>query len=516
MAQLPTFTANLSGNPINSGRAASADDFGAAIGDAGKGLTDFVLGLQRDAEDDESRKALIGSTKVRAEIAAELDDAVRTGADTEAIREKMHDKLAQIGTGFQTKRGAEQLEFYTANSDISFQQQANSIRMTRAAVNARLSAQSYLTDVARLIERDPNQVHLAVEGADALADSFRGASAEERATIKQGLRDSVNMIAAMSAIQQDPKAGLEALNAGQWQLKPEQVEHAKNFARTRTNELYADEARKRDTETYERRKRDSEAQNSHIDKIIKGTAKDGDISADVNLEPDTKRTLISFKAAYASRLVTGEKRDNQRVMDSLYARIGNPNATNPIYNEAEIMQQFTAGNLTISGANFLRNQVRLMKDDMGRGLGTRLESQVTTVRRALQADYQFLGDGELQSAILNDYRQRVTQLAETLRDDPQGPNQMFDARSKHYIGDPKFIAESVRNARADRTAQRAASVPKVNVPSDALGIPDGTVFTDPNGVQRTMTPALRKALQQQGVKPPPSTNEQAAKKFGEG
>ncbi len=133
-----SYSAQIADAPIFAGRNATAQDFGApglgetGLVEAGHKVTATAKAQIADMEESEARKALIQSTEIRAEYARKMDDAALSGADLGKLKEEMVGALSKVGEQFQTKKGTEQLRLYTANSEIMYDQQANSINVQRA------------------------------------------------------------------------------------------------------------------------------------------------------------------------------------------------------------------------------------------------------------------------------------------------------------------------------------------------------------------------------------------------
>lgn len=479
MPQLPTFTANLAGNPINSGRAAGAEDF-ASIGDAGAGLRQAAKGFQQDMEESESRQALIGSTQVRAKYAKLMDEATLTGGNLEDIKAKMDDELAAIGTTFQTKRGVDSLDYYTANSTIMFDQKANEIKVTRATVGARLDASKFLNNAGALIQSNPGYLAAAEKDADDLAATWGGTTAEKRAEIADGLKKDLNMAAAMASARLEPKQTKDALQAGKWNLSPEQRQTAENFAQGRFNEARSDEIAARAQADYEKRQRNETARDTHFKEIIAGKAKQGSIMDDPNLDAATREHLIEFKEQRAKAMQAGDKRSDPVAVRNLFLAITAPDGDpRKVYNGNAIFDAVTRGSVNVSDASFLNNLVAGQKDENGRTLGTRLNSLMGTVGRAMSQDPQFTGQPALVASAQMDFQARVFERTEALRKANQDPNQVFNPASKEYVGSPEFVQPSITAARQQRAA--ISDVPTVTNQAEYDKLPNGASYKDAQG-----------------------------------
>jgi hypothetical protein len=119
MPKLPTFTAQIGDAPTLGGRRASADDFapGNPLGKTAQRVGEALLS---GAEEEESRKALIASSEIRAKYARALDEAALSDTDTDKLKEQMQEELSKVGDDFQTTRGVQSLQLHQANTELMF------------------------------------------------------------------------------------------------------------------------------------------------------------------------------------------------------------------------------------------------------------------------------------------------------------------------------------------------------------------------------------------------------------
>ena len=218
--------------PATGGRRATAEDFGASIGTVGKDLQEFQRKLAADAEEDEARKALVGSSQVRAESAQKVADAEKSGAELEPIKKEMLDKLAKIGENFVTKKGASAVQLYTANSILMFDETANRIGTQRAYSGATQQAQNFMKSEGALIVQSPSYLKIAEANAKAFVDMFPNVSPQKRTEIVNHMVDGYNITAAREAVLLNPTEAKAKLENGEWALDPvkrlDLIDYAKN------------------------------------------------------------------------------------------------------------------------------------------------------------------------------------------------------------------------------------------------------------------------------------------------
>jgi hypothetical protein len=495
MPKLPTFTAELGSAPVSGGRRAVAPDLDTG---AGKAITKAANTFLDDTEERESREALIASSEIRAKYARELDAAALDGRDTEKLKEQLQGDLAKVGDNFQTLRGHQSLALYTSNTELMFDEQANKIRVQRAGAEARLQGSKFLTSAGAIIQSNPTYLGTAVREVDDFVATLKNVSPEARAEIANGLKGELNMSAAISSARIDPEGTKKRLDAGEWQLTPEQRATAMNKADTEIRAKRADEAYQRATREYEERERDDKARDKHFAGIIGGTATRRQIMDDADLRPQTREHLITFMEQRAKERLTGEKKSDEAVKRALWLRIHAPDSDpKKIFNGDAIFAAVQAGHLNTTDANSLNALVAGQKDENNRTIGSRLYALSGNVSRSITQDPRFTGQPELVAEILNDYSARVLEKIATLRKENKDPSVVFDPNSKEYVGSAEYVKASVDGAKS----RRAALLPKhpdLREKPDAwrdVGV--GDTFIDPKGQPRVMTQALKDALAKQ-------------------
>jgi hypothetical protein len=504
MPKLPTFTAQIGDAPTLGGRRASADDFapGNPLGKTAQRVGEALLS---GAEEEESRKALIASSEIRAKYARALDEAALSDTDTDKLKEQMQEELSKVGDDFQTTRGVQSLQLHQANTELMFDEQSNRVKITRAAATARLEGSKFLNSASELLRSNPDYLGTAEKDAAAFAATLQHISPEQRAEIEQGLKQELNMAAAISAARLDPEGAKKRLEAGEWSLTPQQREAAVGKADSEIRSKRAEESYQRAVQEHEERERDDKARDTHFADIIKGTATRRAIMDDPNLRPQTREHLVVFMEARAKEQLTTEKKSNPVVMRDLWLRIHAPDSDpKKVYNGDAIFEAVSKGHLSTTDANQLNLLVANQKDENNRSVGQRLALMSSTIGRAISADPVFTAQPALVAEIQNDYNARVLDKMTQLRKENKDPTIVFDPNSKEYVGSRSYIQASI-DAAKQRQRDAMPKFPDLREAPEAWrDVQDGGTFIDPNGTPRVMNAALRAALLKQGAEAAPA------------
>lgn len=502
MPKLPTYSAPLGELPAYGGRRASADEFGAVA--SATGALAHSAGKVADAqltrmEEDESRKALVASSEIRAKYAKALDEAATSGGDLVKLKEQMANELSRVGEGFQTRRGADSLNLYTANTDLMFDEQANRIEVQRAASTARLEAAKFMQSSSETIRSNPLYLGTAVQDAEALVDTFSRISPEKKAEIKLELRQNLNMAAALSSARIDPEGTKAKLEDGKWELSPEQRELAINKADTQINARRASENHARALEEHERVKRNEEASQEYTSKIVQGSltgkALEIALSTDPRLTGATQRTLIAFAEHRANELVNGSKKSDpvakQQAWLDVHAADDDPRK---IISTKKIVDQVEAGKLNTTDADKLINDIRNQRDSNNRSIGNKLRELSINFDRAVAGDPRLsVLDAGKRAEVQNDYVARVYEQVESMRNnnDVAGLRSLFDPKDKRYVGSREFMQVSIDGAKAKLT-EDTAGLPVAKTIEERNKLQPGTAYVGPDG-KRAIVPERRKA-----------------------
>lgn len=488
------YSAQLQPAGISGGRRATGEDFAIPSGDIGKAIGAAANSFIADEEDKESRKALIASSEIRAKYAKELDVAATSGADLTALKQQMSDELSKVGDGFQTRRGQESLQLYTANTGLMFDEQANSIEVRRAASTARLEGSKFLNSAAAIIQSNPLYLQAAEKDADALISTLSRISPEQKAEIANGLKQELNMAAALSAARIDPEGTKKKLDGGAWNLSADQRSAAISKAETEMRAKRADESYQRSVKEYEERERDEKARDSLFKGIMAGKASRRDIMDNPDLRPTTREHLVMFMEERAKSLTNQEKKSDPVAVRDLWMRIHAPD-TDPrkMYNGDAIFEAVRSGRVNVSDANQLNSMVANQKDENNRSLGSKLQSQMSIIGRALSQDPQFIAQPALVAEIQNNYQARVFEKVSVLRKANKDPGEIFDPASKEYVGSREFIQGAIDETRGRARATAAGNVPRANTKAEYDALPPGP-YIGPDGALATKKGGGRTAV----------------------
>lgn len=482
MPTLPTFSAQVGPVQPGGGRRATAEDLFAGDVNAGKGAARAAQGYLSDLEETEARKAVVDTTEIRAKYAKALDEAQLSGGDVDKLKEQMQADLDTVGEQFQTRKGQDSLRVSSANSALMFDEQANRIKVARAREDAKVEAGKFLGQSSAIIQSNPLYLKEAESQADALAQTFTKVPAEYRTEIANGLKKELNMSAAIGSARTDPEGTKKRLEAGEWDLSPEQRSAALNKADTEMRAKRADEDHQRALAEYDARKADEEARDKHFGEIIGGTATRRSIMDDVDLKPATREHLIGIMETRAKELKGTEKRSDPVTLKNIWLAAHAPDADpTKIFNTDMIYDAVQKGLLNTTDADKASGWVANQRDENNRSIGQRLGAFNSTVGRSLSQDPQFAAQPALVASIQLDLAARVEDKIKDARANKQNPNDLFNPENKDGVATRGFIQQSIDRARVEqRTAAGPASV-KVNSKEEYDALEPGTPYIDSNG-----------------------------------
>lgn len=446
MPKLPTFDAPLGGLPGIGGRRATSEDFGGGVAQAIGQIGGALRQVNNDIEESESRDALVQSTEIRAKYAKRLDEAAVSGADTQALQEEMNDELSKVGENFATRKGRDSLQFYSANTNLMFDEQANNIAVTRAGAEAKLAAGKFLTSTGALLGSNPLYLKTAEADADALVSTFTRISPEKKAEIAANLKNELNVSAAVASARLDPHGTKIALMAGDWDLTPAQREQVTKQAEQEIRGMRADIEYERTQREREKAEINMTARGETLKQIMDGSASAKAILADSRMDPITQEHMIGL---LEQRSKEGpEAKSNPTTKRDLFLRVTAPDGDpSKIYNDTPIYEAAKAGQLNVTDANWLNNLVAAQKDEKGRSLATRLNGRMSVVSAAMRADPVLAAMPELSAAVQLQMISEVEEAEARMRQEGKDPNALLDPDSKDYYFTPnrlKLVKEDVQ------------------------------------------------------------------------
>lgn len=482
------------------GRKATSEDFNmdgpSALAKAGVRAVDEV-------GEAESRKVLVSAAEIRAQYAQRLDDAANSGEDLGKIKEQMNTDLSKVGEGLYTSKGAYELQVHTANSNLMFDQQANAIKVHAAGVQASVEAGKFVNSWSGLINANPAALNAALSDSDAFAATLVHVPPAKRAAIAEHLKSEMNVTAAIAAGRMDPQGTLTKLQGGDWDLTPEQRQHATNAAEAQVRGLRADETNKRALKEYDEREADEKARGETLQGIMGGTMTAKAILADSRLKPTTQEHMINFMDARSRELATQEKASDEEVRLRLWRAVNAPEGDpNKIYNADAIYAAVTDQANGLPGLNTrhadqLMTQLRTAKDENNVSVSSKLHSLSANFDHAIASDPRMLRfDSAQRAEIQNDYIANVNERVEELRKANHSPNDAFDPKNKSYVGSREFMQQSIDRAIAKQTASTPKVVDLRATPQ--AEVPVGATFVDSKGRTAVMTPEAFAARQAAG------------------
>lgn len=473
-----TFTAPAPELPYSATRfeRATAQDFGSEIGAGVSNIGRGIAQYQADAAADEQRRAIVGASQIRAKYAKALDEATLSGAPLEPIKQAMNDDLAKVGEDFQTKQGQAAIALHTANSNLMFDEQANRIDVQRAGAQARLQGKEFIDSESAQIQSNPLYLDTAVKNAAAFVQTLR-VPPDTKATIQQGIESELNMGAAMASARIDPEATKLKLEGGAWKLSPEQRRTAISQADTRIREIRADATAQRVLAEYEERKADSAAAQGVLGHIFDGTFKQGFISDNADLKPETKENLTRFYSWFNTE--KGNKPHPAAMMDLWLAIHAPDDDPRKVYNADSVFQAAEQGRINSGEAETAAGWVARQRDENYNTFSQKLRAKLMTIRAGMTADPKWAEQGELSSAVQLEVANRAEQTANELRRENKDPSQIFDPHSKFYAFNPQLLSSVASDIRSSATIRPA---PKTQAEYDALE--PGTPYVDTDGVTK--------------------------------
>lgn len=504
MPLLPTggFSAELGNLPISGGRRADAatdDPTSAALQSVSHMAQRAGNAYEEQVAQEETRKAQVGLSDVRARVAKELDDAALSGADTGKIREKMMADIDKIGEGFATKKGSSSVQIGAANAALMFDEQANRINVQRAFSQAKADTSKILNNESAIIATQPTYLPFAIENLNAAIDTYR-ISPEKKQELKDHLTKQLNMSAVLATIRTgDPSAVAKELSSGQYDLSPEQRELAQHAAASEKSrrEHEANTAR---VEEHRQLVERSEASADNYSKQISDRKQSiaglsEVIRDDPTLERRTREHLQLLIQQRTHETQNGEKKSNQEVYRQLYLDATAPDSDpRKILNGDKIFAAAARGDLNVTDAERLRGIVAGQKDENFRKIETNINSLSRVYDRVVNADPRLLGlDAAQKAEVINDYAGRIRDKVSEARaaNDAPGLRALFDVNSKDYVGSAEFMRESIGLSRT-KMKDALPQVPDLRAAPDAE-VQVGQPFINSKGQQVVMTQAAFEA-----------------------
>ena len=464
MPVLKTYTATIGPAPAAGGRRASAEDFGASAGlaGAGKSLQDFGEKVLDQKEQEESRKALITSTELRARYMRELDEISISGGDPATLKEKMAADYARIGEDFVTKRGTESVAYYAANSEIGFDEQANRIEVQRARANAQLDTQKLLNSGAAILQSDPNALAGLVADGKAYIATYPKLSKEQITEFGTEFEHKLNLSAALSAVRINPQQALADMEAGRWNLRAPDFEtvrgHADQEIRARRTQEAVQEARAEK----QKRERSEKAWDRHIQALDAGAFSASAVARDPDMEPQQKIAMQNFATTHARALVEQEKPSNPAVKSELFLRaIALDTDERKLRNDLDIVEAANRRDLNIADTMMLRRIVAEQRDSANVTIGNKTNHLLAAMESALRASPKYQAMPEKVVEIMWTFRELVMERAEEKRAKGENPNDIFSPKDPKFVGDEGTFKMVIAQVEGRAAAMKGEGLPQM-------------------------------------------------------
>lgn len=478
MPKLPTFQANVGDLPISGGRRATAEDFGGDIGKALGSVNTAVRQVHAAMEDSESRTAIIESSAIRAKYAKRLDEAALSNGDLEKLKQDMNDELSKVGESFATRRGQDSLALHTSNTNLMYDQQANAIAVRRARAEATLGAGRLLRNESVLIQGNLSYLAVAEQNAEEYVATLR-TDPEHKANIVEMLKNNYNVTAAVQLARTDPEAKAK-LEAGAFDLKPEQRLQAIHEADRAANARLVDEARVREEKRRMLNERDDEARDKTFKGIMTGNVSAREILNNPDFLPATREHMMNVLKARVEETRGGAKKSDPIVQKDLWLRIHAPD-TDPrkIFTGDEIFKAVERGALNTTDANALNVLVANQKDENNRTFSMRLREQMMIVSRTMNDSAEYKNQPDVSAAIQMSLIAQVEKRALEMRQENKSPDTLLDPDSKDYFFKPGILKSTADGVKAAETAQ----LPRIETQADYDALAPGTPYVDSRGVR---------------------------------
>jgi hypothetical protein len=461
----------------------------------------------------ETRKAQVGLSDVRARVAKELDDAALSGADTGKIRERMMADIDKIGEGFSTSEGTSSVKIGAANAALMFDEQANRINVQRAFSQAKTDTSKILNNESAVIASQPTYLPFAIENMNAAVDTYN-LRPDQKQELKDHFAKQLNMSAVLATIRTgDPAVVAKDLSSGQYDLTPEQRELAQHAATSEKSRREHEAATLR-VEAHRQLVERSEASADEYSKRISDKKQSiaglsETIRDDATLERRTREHLQLLIQQRTHELANGEKKSNQEVLRQLYLDAIAPDSDpRKILNGDKIFAAAQRGDLNVMDAERLRGIVANNKDENGRKVETYIGGFSQAFQVVANNDPRLLGlDAPQKAEVVNDYAARIREKVAEARaaNDAKGMRDLFDVKSKDYVGSSEFMRESIGLSRTKFKDALPAVVDLRTAPEAATTIEVNQPFINSKGQQVVMTPQAHAALrkEQQASAPAP-------------
>lgn len=529
MPRLENFTAEQGGLPINSGRAATAQDFGAdqfkQVQNVGAQIIDFSQAVFDRAEADEVRNVVVQSQELRAKWSARMSAAELSGEPLEPLMEEFSTENEQIAQNTSFNSGLYAARKFGSESNELFVGRSMQITATREKASVIQEVQRSDQASAALLQQSPAMLPMLIQERVLMVNTYRGRvppQVLEQLKI-EGAQD-LTATAASAMINDNPKMALDLLTSTEegkdifHALAPNQrtaLIHAAEIA-IKAQEADADNAY-RDAQRAQK-KADDDAMDAMLGDI--GNAKGNEwtnkrILTQQGVSPDQKIRMGQVFNEYNRR---AEANDDGEGFNNVYKGI-----VAGTVKRQELDEALVRGAITPKGHSQLVNV--LAREDRPE---TQLEGYFFSKMESDINPRDFMGRFMAPNGAINSvkFKQDMWAIRDQFVKDKRDPTPLFDPGTKEFqqYTAPllaRYRAKTVTVYNADGTTTQVQSpgsvqgnAVKVRTEADFNALPPGTWF-EFNGrtgmkpfpkpsASDTRVPATNPAQAEKGVAAPPS------------
>ena len=490
MPVLKNYTAQLGNVPIDSGRRASAADFGGETAAALERLGGTTQGvaekLLQQKETDDARQMLTGIARLTAQYTQAQQDAIASGADLDQIREKFQADLAGLRDQAVTNHGAQTFDYHEATTMQSFDLRTGSIKAQKAAAHARTQVDGFMSGIGQQVFTDPSSLAGQSERINAFVANLPGISPEMRNELKQEMVFRANSDAVRGAILIDPEGAKRDLEAGKWTLKEGQL--AQEIARAES-QIDAKEARRQSRVRFAAWERDQASEQKsdlYIQQVFRNQLNEEEVNADPTLVRADRQALIAFNRRWWDSVNGEGRRSDPTMLRDLTTRIyASEDDPRKLRGNREVLAAVNAGTLTVRDARWMMTDIANQRDPNNSTIGAQFYGMMRSLDSAFQNDlrYSTTPGGRIKAAeIMNRWSFAVRGMMNDRRERNQSLYPLFDPTSKEYVGNPAFIKQFELGAGGMPTLATEQEV------RDYEAMNPGGMYLDAQGnVRRTRT-----------------------------
>lgn len=466
MPILKNYTAQLSGTPIDSGRRATAADFGGEVGAALQGLgreaSTIATRLLQQKETDDARQMLTGIAQLNAQYTQAQQEAIATGADLDKLREKFQGDLDGLREKAVTGHGAQTFDYHTATTLQSYDLRTGSIKAQKAAATARVQVDGFAAAVGQQVFNDPSSLADQQGRIKALVANLPpGVSPEARAAFEQELWHRANYDAARGAILIDPAGAQKALLGGRWTVNKEQYPQLVSMAESQIEAKEAHRMTQARAVAWERGQKSEQRFDLYLQDIYNKKMNEEKVPSDSDLLPDAKRLLMDYNKTYWDSIENKGHRSDPVVRARYMARIFAPDDDpNKLRNTKELIADVVARRLSVDDGRWMAGEIANQRDANNKTTGSMFYEMQTRVTQGYANDFRYRnapGGSILAARIQDQWTMDAYRVMLQYRKDSKSMLPLFDPTS------PEYLMSAPRLKRAELAVE---GVTQVNTPEE--------------------------------------------------